>query len=79
MKKVKQIRKLCKIRQFEMAKLLDMDQSNYCNIENGRYLFKSIPKIEKKALDILYPKFISLVASKEKELMELKQVLIENY
>lgn len=74
MKSIKKARKICNITQTEFAACLNMDQSNYCNIENGKMLVNSLPSIKKRAIDLLIPKLDSVLAEKEKELSELKQL-----
>lgn len=50
MKLVKQFRKELKIKQQEMAKRLNIEQGNYCNMENGRLVPKGIEDVEQRAL-----------------------------
>lgn len=74
MKDVKQLRKVCKVSQVQMANDLGIDQSNYCNIENGKLIPNNLEEIKEKAIDILYPTFIKILLVKNSELYNLKEL-----
>lgn len=74
MKSIKKARKICRISQTIFAYRLGIDQSNYCNIENGKLILKTIPELKKNAVSILLPELDSIIASKYKELSDLKQL-----
>lgn len=62
---VKNLRKVVNVKQYELAASLGIEQSNYCNIENGKLIPNNIADIQKRAIDYLLP------------LLELKIKLIE--
>lgn len=68
MELVKNIRKCVGIKQVEMAESLGIDQSNYCNIENGKLIPNNISEIKEKALDILLPKLSNRIHIEETKL-----------
>ena len=71
MNDIKKLRKLVGIRQFDMAEKLGMEQGNYCNLENGRYIPLNLDKIHFKCLEVLLPELDNLIFSKRKELFDL--------
>ena len=74
MKSIKKARKICRISQTIFAYRLGVDQSNYCNIENGKLILNTIPELKKKAVSILLPELDSIIALKSEELGELKKL-----
>lgn len=55
MKDVKKLRKICALSQIELANELGIEQSNYCNIENGKLIPNNLAEIRQKAINILMP------------------------
>jgi DNA-binding XRE family transcriptional regulator len=55
MKDIKKLRKICKLSQIELAYELGIEQSNYCNIENGKLIPNNLAEIRQKAIKILMP------------------------
>lgn len=53
---VKVIRKEVGMKQYVLAEMLNIEQSNYANIENGKLIPNKIPDIIHDALTILIPK-----------------------
>ena len=74
MKLIKEARKACKIKQFHLAKIMSIDQSNYSNIENGILVLRSIESVKKKAASILLPKLSDVISDKQKELERLNEL-----
>ena len=74
MNKIKEARKLCKITQTEFAKRLNIEQSNYCNIENGKFLVNTIQELKKKASSILVTELDTLITLKQRELSDIKKL-----
>lgn len=77
MESIKKARKICRITQTEFAKRLNVDQSNYSNIENGKLILKTIPTLRKVAISILVPELDYIIALKSKELSDI-QILRES-
>ena len=71
MKDIKVIRKICGIKQYEFAKMMGIEQSNYANIENGRMVPKSLDSIKDKAKGILKPLLEDVFLEKSKEYLNL--------
>ena len=70
METVKLIRQTLRIKQYEFAKLLGSQQTNYSKIENGVL----IPKIREKAFEILKPELKIAIEEIEERLEFLKQL-----
>lgn len=63
---IKTIRKRLGIKQTELARMLNIREANYCNMENGRLVPKNIKEIEQKA-------FSKLLAVCEGEIMRAEE------
>ena len=74
MERVKKLRKLCRVTQVELANELGIEQSNYCNMENGKLIPNSIKQIESKAISILLNRLNIIIEDKTSELNELNAV-----
>ena len=74
---IKQVRKLCGINQSEFSDRLGIVRSNYCNIENGKFIPNQIENITNKAKIILIPELDKLIKQKELEIIELKKLYEE--
>lgn len=77
MKRIKKIRKLVGITQKEIATHLNMDQANYCNIENGKYIPNNLDEIVLKLNSILMPILTKLIDKTKAELVELENLIHE--
>jgi len=62
---VKIIRKKVRMKQYVLAEMLNIEQSNYANMENGKLITNKLPDIIHNALSILIPKL-------EKEILMTK-------
>ncbi len=74
MESIKKARKICSITQTEFAKRLNVDQSNYSNIENGKLILNTIPTLRKVAISILVPELDYIIALKAKELSDIQML-----
>lgn len=52
---IKNLRKEVGLKQYVLAEMLYVEQSNYANIENGKLVTSKIPNIIEKAEEILVP------------------------
>lgn len=52
---IKNLRKEVGLKQYVLAEMLCVEQSNYANIENGKLVTSKIPNIIEKAEEILVP------------------------
>ncbi len=80
MREIKQARKICKITQSEFAKMLNMDQSNYCNIENDKLMPNNILELKNLAISILLPGLDCAISLKFKEmegLVKLRESILD--
>lgn len=77
MNRLKQLRKICGTTQEELARKIGIEQSNYCNIENGILIPRNIEEIKIKAFEILKPRLLDVIKDKEKELKTLTDFLID--
>lgn len=78
---VKLIRKEVGIKQYVLAEMLNIEQSNYANLENGKLITKKLPDIIHNALLILVPeldKKITETNTKKEYLKTLRETL-KNY
>lgn len=75
MRQVKEIRKLVGMKQYVLASILGIEQSNYANMENGKLHTNYIPMLRDKALSILKPQLQVLIEEKERELKNLNNLL----
>jgi len=55
MNHVKVVRKEVGMKQYVLAEMLNVEQSNYANIENGKLITNKVPDIIHNALTILIP------------------------
>lgn len=72
METIKKVRKICKIKQTDMANMIGIEQSNYCKMENGILIPRNISSIKKKCENILLPYLEFIIESKDYELRQLK-------
>jgi len=56
MEHVKTVRKTVGMKQYVLAEMLNIEQSNYANMENGKLVTSKIDGIIHSALEILIPK-----------------------
>lgn len=78
MEEIKKLRKAVGMKQFELATLLNLEQSNYCNIENGKLILKYSEELKNKAKAILIPMMIEKIELMEKDIIELRNILYLN-
>ena len=74
MKEVREIRKICGVKQNDVAKHLGMNQGNYCNLENGKLIQSNTPEMEKKALEFLLPILTEAIAIARSRLNNAKEL-----
>ncbi len=72
-KDIKKLRKICKLSQIELAEHLGIEQSNYCNIENGKLIPNNLDEIKQKAIKILLPLLDLKMIYLYNELIDLKK------
>jgi DNA-binding XRE family transcriptional regulator len=73
MKDIKKLRKICKLSQIELAYELGIEQSNYCNIENGKLIPNNLDEIKKKAIKILLPLLDLKILYLDSDLYDIKE------
>lgn len=73
MENLKQIRKLLKINQSEVAQAAKICHSDYVNFENGKLFFgqRKARIVEKRIKAFLWPKFTIFVKKQEEEFNKL--------
>jgi DNA-binding XRE family transcriptional regulator len=74
MEHVKLLRKAVGIKQHKMAEMLNIDQSNYCNIENGRLVPLNLDAIKQRCLNVLLPEIDKLIQKKNEEISVLSSL-----
>ena len=74
MKEVKSIRKMCGITQREVSEYIGINQSNYCNMENGKLKPNNLDQIQKKAMIFLQPKLEEAIKIAELRISEAKRL-----
>ena len=72
MDRIKKLRKECNVKQIEMSLLMDMQNGNYANIENGKYIPNNLEALKKKAVKILMPVLIAKIMNTRDELNRLE-------
>jgi len=74
MNHVKVVRKEVGMKQYVLAEMLNVDQSNYANIENGKLITSKVPDIIHNALSILIPELDNKILETKLQNAYLKQL-----
>lgn len=72
MEKIKKLRKEVGMSQSQLAKLVNMCQTNYNKVENGKLIPNNKERIKADAIEILYPLLIKKIIQQREELERLE-------
>jgi predicted transcriptional regulator len=78
---VKTVRKAVGMKQYFLAELLRIEQSNYANMENGKLITSRLQEVVESALVILIPMLEEDIRNNSTKNAELKKLLktVKNY
>jgi len=77
MKRVKKLRLEVGMSQYVLADLLGINQPNYTNIENEKYIPNNVKETEQRAIEILKPLLVEKILKVQEDLNRLESLMLQ--
>lgn len=77
MEKIKKLRREVGMSQTELARLINMCQTNYNKVENEKSIPNNKEKIKSDAIEVLYPLLIKKIVAQREELDRLESFSLQ--